>query len=104
MPIINTTTGAVEVPRGTRSHINTSAILEPPLMTYEGEEPEILAVLPGGSWYAVIGGEGIPLIAMVALDDASMYGVVIGENGRIDLTDSVEQHPHFTGYKQANNR
>ncbi len=103
MPV-NTTHGPQEVPRGEARHINTSDILEPPLMTYEDEEPAILAVVSAGDWCAVVEGVAVPMPLWVLLDDGSVHGVVLGSNGRIDLTDSVEQHPHFTGYKQANNR
>jgi hypothetical protein len=103
MPIINTTTGPQEAPRGTRSHINTSDILEPPLMTYEGEEPEIISVLPGTGWQAVIGEERVPLVAFVALDSGKMHGVVVGADGCIDLTaGNVEELAGFTRYEQTN--
>jgi hypothetical protein len=101
--VLNTTTGAVEVPRGTRSHINTTAVLEPPLMTYEDEAPEIIAVVPATGWQAVIGDEAVPLVAFVALDDASMHGVAVGSNGLINLTTgNVEELAGFTGYEQTN--
>jgi hypothetical protein len=100
--VLNTTTGAVEVPRGTRSHINTTAVLEPPLMAYEDESPEIISVLSAAGWQAVIADEAVPLVVWVALDTGRMHGVVVGVNGCIDLNADVEKHPHFTGYKQAN--
>ncbi len=102
--VLNTTSGPQEVPRGTRSHINTTAILEPPLMSYEGEEPEIIAVVPGGDWCALIGGEAVPVVVFVALDSGKMHGVAVGADGLIDLNADVETRPHFSGYKQANNR
>jgi hypothetical protein len=104
MPI-NTTRGVVtEVPRGTREStghtLNTTRILEEDL-TYVDESPEIIAVLPGTGWQAVIGGEGIPLVAWVALDDASMYGVTLGADGRIDLNADVENNPNFVRYARG---
>ncbi len=102
--VLNTTHGPQEVPRGEARHINTSAILEPPLMSYEDEAPEIISVLNAGDWCAVVDGDAIPLVAWVALDDASMHGVVLGENCLINLTDSIEKHPNFTGYKQTNEK
>ncbi len=103
MRTINTTTGPVEVDPATRDHVvNTSDLFEPPKMQYVDEEPEIIAVVPGTGWCTVIGEEAVPVVAFVALDDASMFGVAVGANGRIDLTDSVEKHPNFTGYTQTN--
>lgn len=104
MPV-NTTRGPVPIPRGERSPvghtINTSRVVEED-MTYEDEEPEIISVLPGTGWHAVVNGEGIPLVAWVAMDDAKMYGVAVGEDGRVDLVEGdVEKLDAFTGYKQA---
>ncbi len=103
MPI-NTTSGAIPRPEERAGHtLNTSRILEEDLR-YEDEEPEILAVLPGAGWCAVIGEGAVPLVVFVALDSGKMHGVVVGaEDGRIDLTNNVEDHPGFTGYEQANN-
>jgi hypothetical protein len=72
-------------------------------MQYVDEEPEIVAVLPATDWQAVIGGEPVALVAFVALDDGRMQGVVVGEDGRIDLTENVEKHPAWSGYVQTNN-
>ena len=106
MRTINTTGGPVEVDPTRPGHVvNTSAVTEED-MQYLDEEPEILAVLPGGAYHAVVDGEGslsrIPLVAFVALDDGRMHGVAIGEDGKIDLTKDVEKLPGFTGYKQTN--
>ena len=100
--VLNTTHGPQEVPRGTRSHINTTAILEPPLMSYEGEEPEIASVVSAAGWCAVVEGVAVAMPLWVLLDDGSVYGVVVGADGLIDPLDSIEKHPHFTGYEQAN--
>ncbi len=101
--MINTTRGPAEVPRGTRSHINTSAILEPPLMSYEGEEPEIASVVSAAGWCAVIGDEVVPLPLWVLLDDGSVYGAAIGEDGLLDPLDSVEKRSGFNGYTRTTN-
>ena len=99
---VNTTTGPVEVPRGTREHVvNTSRAVEEDL-DYLDEEPEIVSVLRGTGWQAVVEEQRLPLVAFVALDSGKMYGVAVGENGLIDLTDSVEQDPGFSGYEQDN--
>ncbi len=79
---------------------NTTRILEEDLV-YEDAEPDILAVLPGGGWSAVVDGDAIPLVAWVALDDASMHGVALDEGGRVNLSNNVEKHPGFTGYKKT---
>ncbi len=103
--VLNTSSGPVPYDRSRPGHtVNTSDILEPPQMQYLDEPPEILSVMPAGDWKALVGDEVVALVAFVALDDASMYGVAVGEDGRIDLTENnVEKHPGFSGYKQANN-
>lgn len=106
MRIINTSNGPVEIgpdqePSGARHTLNTSHAIEENL-TYTDEEPEILAVLPAGGWQAVIGTERVPLVAFVALDSGRMYGVPIGEDGRIDLVEGdVEKRTSFSGYALA---
>ncbi len=102
MRTINTSDGPREYDPTRPGHVvNTSRILEEDLV-YEDEEPAILAVVSAGDWCAVVEGVAVPMPLWVLLDDGSVYGVVIGEDGRIDLTADVEKHPHFTGYKQAN--
>jgi hypothetical protein len=81
--------------------LNTSAVVEENL-TYVDEAPEILAVVSAGDWCALIADEAVPMPVWVVLDDASMYGVVVGVDGRIDLSNSVETRPGFTGYEQTN--
>ncbi len=101
--VVNTTNGPVEVPRGTRERVvNTSRVVEEDL-AYLDEEPEILAVVPGNGWCAVVGEAAVPLVAWVAMDSGRMYGAVVGEDGFIDLTHNVEDRPGFAGYRQANN-
>jgi len=102
--VLNTTTGPKQYDPTRPAHtINTTAVVEENLQ-YLDEEPEIISVLPGTGWQAVIGDEAVALVAFVALDTGRMYGVVLGSNGLIDLEDDVETRPHFSGYKQANNR
>ncbi len=103
MPI-NTTAGPVEYDRSRPGHVvNTSRVVEEDMQILD-EAEEIIAVLPAAGWAAAVGEELVALVAFVALDDASMYGVAVGEDGRIDLTENnVEKHPGFSGYKQANN-
>jgi len=67
------------------------------------EEPEIVSVVPAAGWCAAVGEKLVALIAFVALDDGKLYGVVVGPDGRVDLTNSVEQHRGFTGYIQTTN-
>lgn len=101
---VNTTSGpvAVEVPRGTRERVVNTSRVTAEDMVYEDEEPEILSVMPGTGWQAVIGGEVVPLVAFVAKDDATLYGVAVGEDGKVNLEESVEKHPGFSGYKPIN--
>lgn len=103
---INTTRGAIPRPEERPGHtLNTSRVLEEDLV-YEDEEPEILAVLPGVGYHAVVkGGDGeraVPLVAFVALDSGKMHGVAVGANGLIDLTENVEDLDGFVRYEQAN--
>lgn len=102
--VLNTTSGPVEVPKGSREHVvNTSRVVEEDLVNTD-EGPEILAVLPAAGWCAVIAEDAVPLVAFVALDSGRMYGVPIGEDGRVDLVDGdVEKHEGFVRYEQASN-
>ncbi len=101
--VLNTTSGPVAYDRDRPEHVvNTSRCVEEDLQ-YLDEEPAILAVVSAGGWCAIVEGVAVPLVVWTVLDDGSVYGVAVGADGRIDLTDSMEQHPHFTGYEQANN-
>ncbi len=102
MRVMNTSTGPVVVDPDPPRHVNTSRVTEED-MVYEEEEPEILSVMPAGDWHAVVGERRLPLVCFVALDDASMYGVAVGEDGLIDLTENVSTYAGFTGYIQTNN-
>ena len=102
--MLNTTNGPV--PKNPDQHpahtLNTTRVTEED-MVYEDEEAEIAFVLPASGWAAVVGGNTVPLVAFVALVDATMYGAVIGPDGLIRLTDSVEDTRDFRGYTQTNN-
>jgi hypothetical protein len=103
---VNTTRGPVEVDP-TYRYVNTSRITEED-MSFEDEEPEILSVLPGTGWKAVVEGEvgetAVPLVAWVAMDTGKMYGVAIGDDGRVDLVENdVEKLDGFVRYEQTNN-
>ena len=106
--IINTTNGPRVTPKGVRENVspahvvNTSAVVEEDLI-YEGEEPEILSVIPGTGWVATFaGGHQEPLVAWVAEDSGRMYGVVVGEEGRVDyVEDDVEKNADFQRYEQV---
>jgi len=101
--VLNTTTGPKQYDPRPGHVVNTSFLLEPPQMVYADEEPEIISVLSATGWQAVIGDEAVPLVAFVALDDASMHGVAVGSNGLINLTTgNVEELDGFTGYEQTN--
>jgi hypothetical protein len=104
--VLNTTDGPREVDpaRGTRHVLNTSRVVDEDL-TYEDETPEIISVLSATGWQAELEHAVVDLVAWVALDDAKMYGVVVGEDGRVDLVENdVEKHSGFAGYKpEANN-
>ncbi len=105
--VLNTTRGGpAEVPRGTRSHINTTDILEPPKMQYVDEPPEVVQVLAAPGWAATFeDGHHEELIFWCVLDDETVHGVVLGEDGLVDLAQgNAEKHPGFTGYKQNNHQ
>jgi hypothetical protein len=101
--MLNTTNGPV--PKDPQLHpahtLNTSRVVEED-MQHLDEEPEILAVLAATGWCASVNGEAVPLVAFVALDDATMYGVAVAGDGRIRLTDNVEDTRDFRGYTQTN--
>ncbi len=101
--VLNTTRGPVEYDRSRPGHVvNTSRVTEEDMQILD-EEPEIVSVVPAAGWCAAVGEKLVALIAFVALDDGKLYGVVVGPDGRVDLTNSVEQHPGFTGYIQTTN-
>jgi hypothetical protein len=116
VPRVNTSDGSIDVtgsghpgedtspPRG---FIATTDIYEPKpegTMVYadeEDEEPEIIAVLPATGWTAAFeNGHHEPLVAFVVLDDGKAYGVAIGEDGKIDATNSVEEIDGFQRYEK----
>jgi hypothetical protein len=104
MRVMNTSSGPVSVGPDPPRHVNTSDVLEPPRMEYLDEEPEIIAVVPAADWCAVVGEALVPLVVFVAMDDGRLYGVVVGDDGRVDLVENTaEDIPGFTGYIQTNN-
>ncbi len=82
--------------------VNTSRVVDED-MVYEDEEPEIIAVLPAAGWCAAVGEALVPLVAFVALDSAKLYGVAVGNDGKVDLEDNIEDAVDFNGYHQATN-
>jgi len=72
-------------------------------MVYTDEEPEILAAVSATGWYAsTTDGSRIPLVLWAVWDDGAVTGVVVGDGGRIDATQSVESMPHFEKYTNDN--
>ncbi len=101
--VLNTTDGPVAYDRSRPEHtINTSRCVAEDLV-YLDEEPAILAVVSAGDWCAEIAGEAVPVLAFVVLDDASMYGVAVGEDGLVDLYNSVEKNKNFVRYSRGAN-
>ncbi len=91
---------SVEADSGRPEHVvNTSAVVEENL-TYLDEEPAILAVVSAAGWQALIADEAVPMPLWVVLDDGSVHGVVIGEDGLLDPLDSVENNPNFVRYSR----
>lgn len=107
--IVNTTNGPEpRDPDLRRGHVvNTSRILEEDLQYVDEDPAEIIAVLPAGGWTAALEGEdGLRrialLVAWVAQDSGRLYGVTIGNDGRIDLVEGdVEKIPGFVKYEQV---
>jgi hypothetical protein len=70
-------------------------------LIFEDAEPEIVSVVAGGAWCALLGDEAVPMPLWVLLDDGSAYGVVIGEDGLLDPLDNVENNPNFARYSRG---
>ncbi len=102
MRVMNTSSGPVVVDPTPHKHVNTSRVVEED-MVYEDEAEEITTVMPAGDWKALVGGELVALVAFVALDSGRMYGVAVGEDGRVDLTEgNAEDILGFSGYRKVN--
>jgi hypothetical protein len=108
--VLNTTGGPK--PRGVENqhrYVNTSRVMEEDLV-YEDEAPEIIAVVSAAGWCTVLEAEGdirriVPLVAWVASDSGRMYGLALGETGRLEVIDNdVEKRDGFVGYEQANTK
>ncbi len=105
--MINTTRGGpAEVPRGTREStghvINTTRIFAEDL-TYVDESPEVVQVLNAAGWAATFeDGHHEELLFWVALDDETIHGVLLGEDGLVDLAQgNAETRSGFSGYTQT---
>jgi hypothetical protein len=99
---MNTSNGPVVVDPNPPRHINTSRVTDED-MRYEDEEEEIISVVPAARWCAVVGGEVVALVAFVALDSGRMYGVVLGDDGRVDLVEGdAEAREGFARYEHIN--
>lgn len=82
--------------------VNTSHTVEENLQ-YLDEETEIISVLPATGWAATVGVKLVPLIVFVALDSGKLCGVAVGNDGKVDLEDNIEDAVDFNGYHQATN-
>ncbi len=108
MRTINTTAGPVlvEADFGRPEHVvNTSRVVEEDL-TYEDAEPEVVQVLNARGWAATFeDGHHEELLFWCVLDDETIHGVLLGEDGRIDLTGgNVEKRRGFSRYTNINDR
>ena len=100
MGIVNTTSGPREVPDASEAHtINTSRVVEEDLV-YEDEKLEVVHTTPALDWCAVVGGESVPLVLFATLETGRTYGVALGSDGRIDVSDDVEARDGFQGYQK----
>jgi len=99
---INTSNGPVVVDPDPPRHINTSSILEED-MQYLDEAPGIVSVLPAAGWCAAVGEALDPLVVFVAMDSGKLYGVAVGDDGRVDLVEgNVEDRAGFVRYEKTN--
>jgi hypothetical protein len=101
--MVNTTNSiGRNTPDGNPHHVvNTSRILEEDL-TYTDEEPEVAHVLPATDWYARIEGYApVPLVCWVVLDNGDVYGVGVGDDGKVDLGENIEDRQGFTTYRKG---
>ncbi len=97
--VLNTTAGPRYIDSMRPGHtINTSRVTDEDMEILD-EEPEIVSVVPATGWAAAVGEHLADLVAFVALDSGRMYGVVVGDDGKVDLEDAVD----FNGYHQATN-
>jgi hypothetical protein len=104
MMVLNTTHGPQEVPRGTRSPINTTSLLEPPQLQYLDEPPEVVQVLNAAGWAATFeDGHHEELLFWCLLDDETVHGVALDEDGRINLSNNVENNQNFVRYSRGAN-
>jgi len=103
MRTINTSSGPVQYDPRPGHVVNTSRLTEEDLV-YEGEEPEVVQVLNAAGWVATFeDGHHEALIFWCLLDTGKMHGVILGEDGLIDLSNNVEERPGFNGYTQTPN-
>jgi hypothetical protein len=102
--VLNTTTGPKEYGRDRPGHtINTSRVVEEDLV-YEDEGAEIVQVLDAAGWAAAFeDGHHEALIFWCLLDDETIHGVLLGEDGLVDLSNNAETRPGFDGYAQTTN-
>jgi len=102
VPKVNTTDRPREVPdggEGARFVVNTSRVLEEDL-EYVDEEAEVAFVVPTGPWCALVDGDEVPLVCWAVLDSGEVYGVVVGEDGKVDVNNSVEELDGFQTYRK----
>jgi len=90
--------GVIEdVPADTTHRVQTSEIYE--VMEDLDGGDEIVHVLPGGDWFAEFAdGHREPLVLWTVMDDGTVYGVVVGEDGSVNANESVVDRQDFEKY------
>ncbi len=103
MRVMNTTAGPRYIDSMRPGHVvNTSRVTDEDMEILD-EEPEIIGVLPATGWAAAVGERFVPLVVFVAMDSGKLYGVAVGNDGKVDLEESIEDAVDFNGYHQVNN-
>jgi len=100
MRTINTSAGPVTIDPEPPRHIATTRIYDEDMHVLD-EDPEIVSVVPAIGWAAAVGEALVPLVVFVALDDGRLYGVAVGNDGKVDLEDNIEKAVDFNGYLQT---
>jgi len=101
--VLNTTARPRYIDSRRPGHVtNTSRVVDEDMEVLDAE-PEIISVLPATGWAAAVGEKLVALVVFVARDDGKLYGVAVGNDGRVDLEENIEDAADFNGYHQVNN-
>ena len=104
MRTINTSAGPKQYDPTRPGHtLNTSRVVEEDLI-FEDEAPEIVHVLNPARCVATFeDGHHEELLFWCLLDDETVHGVALDEDGRVNLSNNVENNPNFVRYSRGAN-